>query len=289
MKTPKILVVYKRSIFEKNFQGTSFLRKKNLPVITGHLKKIRQAHQEHYQSFKDICDLFRSSGISFETAERKEKINFKRFDVIVTLGGDGTFMEVSHQIKDQLILGVNSAPNYSIGRYCCADAQNFPSVFKNMLEGRLKTRFLQRLQLRLDGKIVSDRILNDFLVAHANPSMMSRYLLKIGSKQEEQKSSGMWISTPSGSSGAIKSAGGRVISLKNKTMVYLPRELHQGLNREYILRGGVLRPGQSLQVTSMMKDGMIYGDGGLTAIPFPYGAAADISFSQHPLKTFQRD
>lgn len=289
MKIRKILVVYKLSIFEKSFQGSSLLKKKNPPVIASHLKKIIQVHRHHYNSLKKVCDVLTRQGISFDMAERQNHINLKSYDLILTVGGDGTFMEVSHQVKDQIVLGINSAPGYSVGRYCCTDAEHFSDFFDRFLNGRLKFTALRRLRLKLNGRIVSDCILNDFLVAHVHPAVMSRYILKIGSRKEEQKSSGVWISTPTGSSAGIKSAGGPVISSAGKSMVYFPRELHQPLKGKYVFKGGVLKPGQSLQVMSMMKDGMIYGDGVQASVVFLYGSVADIEFSAHPLKTIQRD
>lgn len=288
MKIRKILVVYKHSIFEKNFKDSVLLKKKNPPVIAAHLQKMFRAHRDHYDSLKKVRFALDQCGIPYVLAGRKDKINFKSFDLVLTVGGDGTFMEVSRQVGDQIVLGINSAPVYSIGRYCRCDALDFPDVFDRLLSGHLKSGFLPRLQLKLDGKIILDYVLNDLLVAHANPAMMSRYGLEIGAKKEEQKSSGVWIATPSGSTGAVKSAGGKVISSRGKKMVYCPRELHQGLNRKYSLKGGVLKTGQSLTVVSMMKNGKIYGDGGLVSAGFPYGSVAEIAFSAHPLKTIQK-
>lgn len=285
----KVLVVYKTSVFEKFFKGSSLLKKKNLPVIAGHLNRIYRAHEEHYRSLQKVFNLLKDLRIAFEKAERKDRVDLKPFDLILTVGGDGTFLEVSHQIKGQMILGINSVPKYSVGRYCCTDVQHFPLVFEKLLKNRLKITTLPRLGLSINGHIVAERILNDFLVAHVNPAMMSRYALKIGAKEEEQRSSGIWISTPSGSSGAMKSAGGPVIPIGKKSIIYWPRELHQASGRKCVLTGGILKPGRSLSVVSMMREGMIYGDGALSAALFPYGATAEIGFSAHPLKTFQKD
>lgn len=285
----KVLVVYKRSIFEQFFKGSPLLKRRNSPAIARHLEKMLQAHQAHDRALQRVFQFLQEAGIPFEKADRKEKVRLKSFDVILTVGGDGTFLEVSHQVKDQIILGINSVPTHSVGRYCCTDVENLPRVFEKLRSNRLKIRMLPRLTLTINGKTAAGGILNDFLVAHVNPALMSRYVLKIGAREEEQRSSGIWISTPSGSSAAMKSAGGPVIPIGKKSIVYKPRELHQAFNRKFVLIGGVLKPGQSLRVTSLIQEGMIYGDGIRIMIPFPYGAVAQIGFSAHPLKTFQKN
>jgi len=47
---------------------------------------------------------------------------------------------------------------------------------------------------------------------------VSRYYLKIGNLREEQRDSGLWISTAAGSSGAIRSAGGKLFKNEEKKM-----------------------------------------------------------------------
>ena len=42
-------------------------------------------------------------------------------------------------------------------------------------------------------------VINDVLIAHKNPAATSRYLLELNKTKEEQRSSGIWIATPMGS------------------------------------------------------------------------------------------
>ena len=113
---------------------------------------------------------------------------------------------------------------------------------------------------------------------------MSRYRLEIGGRQEEQRNSGLWISTALGSSGAIQSAGGKVINPGLKKMQYWPRELYVMLGRKYQLTGGLLSGNQKISVVSLMREGMLCVDGAHYHFPFPFGSKLKISLSPHPLR-----
>src|SRR5690606_17483311 len=86
---------------------------------------------------------------------------------------------------------------------------------------------------------------------HAHPAGMSRYRLSIGKKSEEQKSSGIWMSTAMGSTAAIKAAGGKVLEFTGREFQYLVREryrrvlLLQAMALRDELSGGTFDPDQT--------------------------------------------
>ena len=114
---------------------------------------------------------------------------------------------------------------------------------------------------------------------------MNRYLIKVGKIKEEHRSSGVWISTPCGSSGAIHSAGGKKILHTAKKIQYMPRELYRGGNWKYRLTGGILPARQSITITSLMRQGRIYVDGTHMEVPFPFGTTVKVTLSSNPIKT----
>jgi len=71
---------------------------------------------------------------------------------------------------------------------------------------------------------------------------MSRYYLQVGKLLEEQRSSGVWIATAAGSTGGLRSAGGKVLPKEDKKFQYKPRELYYGKKTCYHLKGGI-KPG----------------------------------------------
>ena len=184
-------------------------------------------------------------------------------------------------------MGINSAPEYSVGRFCIAQPDNFESILKKILEGRFKITNLQRIQISFSKNQKPINALNDVLICHQNPAMLCRYCLEINRNREEQRSSGIWVSTAVGSSGAIQSAGGKILSQYAKLMQYKPRELYQGKLKGYQLRGGVLDSKDSIKVISLMRRGVIYVDGAHQKIPFEYGDSIQIKLSSNPIKTIQ--
>ena len=114
---------------------------------------------------------------------------------------------------------------------------------------------------------------------------MSRYRLTVNGIGEDQKSSGLWISTATGSSGAIWSAGGKLMAVESKKIQYLPRELFRWEKERYRLKGGIVDLEKPMVISSMMRDGVIYVDGAHFRIPFGFGNVAYISRSPQPLKT----
>ena len=281
----KVLLLYKLSARQICFLGRkTSLSGNNNPAFKKEMAHFKKAHDEHYSSFKKVEKILKEHKVFYTKCRRGRKIDYSKFDLIVTVGGDGTFLEAARNIKKQVILGVNSSLRYSVGRLCVADVKKFKVILKKILRGQFKIRNLYRLRLQFDHKKSVDAV-NDLLVCHENPAALSRYSLNVKGVKEEQRSSGLWVSTSAGSSGAIQSAGGRVFSLFDKKFQYRPRELFSGKNRRYQLKGGTLSPRQSIVVASLMPKGVIYVDGAHVHFPFKYGSKVKISLSPRPLKT----
>jgi NAD+ kinase len=126
-------------------------------------------------------------------------------------------------------------------------------------------------------------VLNDILACHENPAAMSRYFLTVGRVKEEQRSSGIWISTAAGSSGGIHSAGGKILPQEAQTFQYQPRELYKGRHLRYTLKGALLKPAQKITLTSLMREGVVFVDGSHVCLPFSFAAEIQVTLSANPL------
>ena len=283
----RILVLYKISTYKTYFL-TDPKRLKPLEGLfnSNDIKRFRRTHETHYWTLEYIQAVLKSRKLTFKCSSRGKKIDYSRFDFIITIGGDGTFLEASRHIKDQMILGVNSDPNWSVGRFCVSHTRNFESLLDNIIANKAKIKYFQRMSLTLSDKQRSWTVLNDCLFCHTNPGAMSRYHISLGSKKEEQRSSGVWVATAAGSTGAIHSAGAPALDPASKNLQFMPRELYKGLKTAYKLKGGVIKPGQVLQITSLMRDGVVYVDGCHVSSPFRFGYVAQLQLSPYPLRTF---
>jgi len=200
------------------------------------------------------------------------------------LGGDGTLLAAARHVHAGLVLGVNSAPGDSVGHFCAIDREGFPRLLARVLEGRAREARLSRLEVRLDGRLAFPRVLNDVLVTHLVPAATTRYELVIGGRRETQRSSGLWLATPAGSTAAIRSAGGRVLPVEARTLQYRVRELYREPGRRYRLVGDVLAEGRSIEVVSRMPEGRLYADGARRVRRFPLGARAVFRLGPEPLR-----
>lgn len=283
-----ILLLYKRSAYSIYFLNprSSVLHASN-HILKNEVGRFRAAHEQHLHTITVLRQELRESGLKFTESYRGAKINYRKFDLIIAVGGDGTFLEAARHSTGQVIFGVNSAPEYSVGRYCIATAKSFKQIFAKLRKGQCREQFLSRLRLTVEGHKRHFDILNDVLVCHQNPAVLCRYLIGVRNQREEQRSSGVWISTPAGSTGAIHSAGGKILKATENKFQYLPRELFQQHRRHYRLTGGILSKTDKISITSLMRQGRIFIDGAHWSVNFPYGCSAAISISPNPIKTFK--
>jgi NAD+ kinase len=287
-KFRNILLLHKKTAYSIYFLNprSSFLKNKK-EILAHELNRFESAHREHHEALKIIRKVLREKKLNFKDSCRGRKLNYKKFDLIITVGGDGTFLEAGRNSTHQMIIGVNSSPRFSVGRFCVADAENFESIFDKVLGAKFEMCELQRLSLRLEGCAQKIYALNDILICHSNPAVLCRYNLQIGGRKEEQRSSGIWISTPAGSSGASYSAGGKLLTTSERKFQYIPRELYRGKLAQYQLKGAVLPAYQKIKITSLMRRGMIFVDGAHWSFPFEYGQSAEISFFHSPIRTIR--
>lgn len=286
MKIRKVLLVSKQSAYTFYFLNNDVTGGREITrVIHEDRKRFEEAHQLHYATLEHVKTVLNQYQIPFQVTYRGRQVDYQNFDFVITVGGDGTFLEAARHLDQQIILGVNSAPSYSVGRFCAADQSNFENLLARILDGQAAIHRFQRLEVEIDAKTYPVRALNDLLICHRNPAFLCRYYLKVGNLAEEQRSSGLWISTPAGSSGALRSSGGSPMNIFDKKFQYRPRELYHQKTRPGQLIGGVLSARQTLQCVSLMRNGMIYLDGAHHHVSFGYGASARVRLSSEPVRT----
>lgn len=266
----KALIIYKRSPLLA--AGTS---------IAAADPRFRKNHACHYAALRKVETILRERGIPFYTQLRGSPFNHQDCRLIITVGGDGTFLDAARKATGkQLILGVNSDPSWSVGQFCVTDVDSFDTVLTRTLTApKCKKLFKLRAEfIDSKSKLVVE-CLNDILLCHANPAAMSRYSLTAGRVVEEQRSSGVWFSSAAGSTGAIYSAGGRTLPLESRDIQYKPRELYHGMGTAYKLKGGLIKPVTTINITSRMSHGRVFFDGSHIKYPLTFGKTLRIQTS----------
>ena len=280
MKKARVLVVYKKDAYQQYVQEQQdphllrLLHRKHPDALD-----MQRAHAVHEESMEAIVHALRHLPVTFDLAYRADLKVTKRYDLVVPVGGDGTFLQAARSVHRTPILGVNADPLRSEAVFCAATRRTFASLCRRALDGRLPSLRLYRLQVSLNGKRVDPRALNDVLVVHDDPATMSRYRLRIGAREEMQKSSGLWVSTAAGSSSAALAAGGVRLPWSAKQFQYRPRQLYRGRLSRGRLTGSVLLPHAMVRIIWLMRRGSAFIDGPHVKIPLRFADQLEIRLS----------
>jgi len=282
---PHILVIYKKSAFQlyvrerRSPRVVSLLRRKHVAV-----DRMRAAHDDHVGTIAAAKELLRALGTRAVFRYRADVGAAHEFDLVVTLGGDGTLLWASHAVgADVPVIAINTAPRDSVGFFCAGTKENIGDVLADAVAGRVRASRLARMRVDVDGKQVANRVLNDALFCHECPAATSRYLLTVDGVEEEQKSSGVWIGPAAGSTAAQRSAGGRVLPVSSQRLQYVVREPYTPDGSRYRFVRGLIAPGESLSMINKVRSGRLYLDGPHAAHVVEMGSQLAFTRSDEPL------
>lgn len=284
MEIENCVLVIKETAYAQGGRAARFAAKGDATA-----RRILGAHGEHNRTVESVKETLARAGIDWaETTPGKfnapAKKRLARADLVVSVGGDGTALASSHYMRDGVLVGVNSAPGDSIGHFCFANRKNFARLLDDYLNKRFRPLRLARLAVRLDERLLPELTLNDVLIAHYIPAATTRYIIEIGGKSEEHRSSGLWVSTAAGSTAAIRSAGGTVMPRLSRRIQYRARELYREPGRTYNFVKGIIGGDEEIIVASKMPDARLYIDGARTVYQFPFGMRARVKIADSDLK-----
>lgn len=145
-------------------------------------------------------------------------------DVIIVLGGDGTFIHVA---KDLItcnvpIIGVNLG---NLGYLTEIDVNDFKEDCRKLLEGdyHIEDRMLLFGEIIRDGKSIAEDIaLNDIVLFRGKSGIIDYEVNVNGRFLNRYSADGIIVSTPTGSTGYNLSAGGPVVYPTAQIMLATP-------------------------------------------------------------------
>ncbi len=278
MKFKRKLVVYKTSWLDFYKNDVCFERiKKNKSIM----KELNEEKAELEKTIELVKEVFYDAKFINRKELKNERFDF---DLIIPVGGDGTFLEVSHYIKDEtpvFFINSDSRKNGSEGFFAVADRNNLLEMVEKLYSGELKTIKLNRLKVEIDDKPLEELVLNDILVAHSIPAGMTRYIIKLDKKWVEHKNSGLYISTAAGSTGASRSCGGKILPICSKKFQFVCVAPYK--KRKQKMLKGIVKEGTILEIESRMTKGKIYIDGQFVSYDFSIGKRLKVYNSEMPL------
>lgn len=268
----RVIVVLKRSTWDQlrlsgGFEGQS----------PSAIRRARTVHLRHLKSVNTVLEVLQDQGFRITLVEGPEK-DFKvppSTKMVITVGGDGTLLSASHKVPSGIpLLGVNSDPKTSRGFLCAAHAGDVKGILfaKNF---RRTLKRVTRLEVALDGRVLSRRVLNEVLFSHACPAAMTKFILGT----ERYGCSGLWVGTGAGSTGAMMSAGGTCYPPEYKGLEAIVREPYHSKGEPVTKFLG----GRRFKLISKISEGVLYLDGPFLKFPVSYQQRVDFRISSEPL------
>ncbi len=285
----KVLVVSKKTNLE--LHGELIHKRVQAGLIDPfHFKILEKTHEEHYQTLHTLFETLTRYKVGYVSISRGLFWpNLKDFDAVLTVGGDGTVLEASRHILDSriLLVGIRSALS-SIGKLCHSQREHLEELVKNLSLGKIKALSVFRMHAKIlsiknSSTITTEPVLNDFLYSNVSPAATTRYKLTLQKKTQEQRSSGVWISTPCGSTAAISAAGGKKMDLRSSEFQFLVRELYDYYpfeNNSPLSQGILNSAKEALHIQNLTESAFLACDG--LHGTYPLGFGDQISFLKSP-------
>lgn len=285
---PHILLVHKVSRYEhvvldgQDSHVQDLIAQQDVSVA-----RLKRSHDMHNKTLDQVQGTLERLGLDVTLAAVGDDLpDVSKFDLAVSVGGDGTVLNLSHSTAHTPVLAINSDPEGSVGYFCAGEGEDIAQLMDDILEQRLHPDNLLRFCIIINEHRRTTPVLNDVLVCHANPAAVTSYILRIDEQEEAQRSSGLWISTPAGSTGATRSAGGLVMPLHSKNLQYLVREPYPPKNGAYRLLRGIRPAHTPVEIVSKTYDGRIFLDGPHNCYTFALGDRLRIDPDAPPLRIY---
>lgn len=231
----------------------------------------KPAHFEQEATIPVVRSALEERGIQYRVIQRGELTGDPAgVDAVITVGGDGTFLDAAHSLLNVPLLGVVPTST-SFGHYCLANRSNFGQILDQIQSGKRDPLRLLRLEASINGSVVQEPILNEVAFGKIDWHDMSRYLVTARGTHEEHKSNGMFIGPASGSTGWLSSAGAPALPITARQFIYQIILPWQPPGVRYKLGSGILDQGEEFTIQVKMADANISIDGKYITYPLKFG------------------
>ncbi|WP_305907166.1 NAD(+) kinase [Methylomarinum sp. Ch1-1] len=222
---------------KNSFQTIGIIGKPSDPSIAETLNNLYQLlKNKHYTVYIDQ----RSGDFIHEPAIRRcpmEELG-QHCDVIIAVGGDGTFLAAARAIVAYGVplIGVNLG---RLGFLVDISPEQLSAKLGPILAGKYReeNRYLLRAKIIRDGEVIHQQTAVNEVVVHrwVTPSMIEIITTIDGVYLNTQRSDGLIVSTPTGSTAYSLSAGGPIIHPSLNALVLVPLNPHTLSNRPLVI------------------------------------------------------
>ena len=221
---------------QTSFRTIGILGKPSDPGIAPTLKTLHNFLQLHYAVIvaNNIQGFFDDPSINACPTEQLGQ----RCDVLIAVGGDGTFLSAARVTADfnVPVIGINLG---RLGFLVDISPNELPDKLQRILQGHFveEKRCLLHTKLIRDTKVIHEETAVNEVVIHrwVTPSMIEIVTKINNTFLNSQRSDGLIISTPTGSTAYSLSAGGPILHPTLNALVLVPLNPHTLSNRPIVI------------------------------------------------------
>ncbi|MEK6943017.1 MAG: NAD(+)/NADH kinase [Nanoarchaeota archaeon] len=242
---------------------------------------------EYKLTLEHVKKTLKANKIDYSLADRDylKEYQFRRKDIVIAVGGDGTFLRAAQFVTKKIVFGVNADPKNKEGFFMKSSRKDFAEKLQKIISGNFKTKKLSRLEAVIDNKKISSLALNEFFIGPRKGYQASKYIIKFKNRAERQKSSGVLVTTPAGSWAWARACGCRPLNLHSKLFQYVVRDPYElKVFSKYQLKHGIISNKGKIEIDSEMLDGVIVADSVGKEYGFSNGGKVVIRMSKKPLE-----
>lgn len=248
---------------------------------------IYESHLRQQEAAAVLKRLFRE--YQFIPWENLTKEAVRKFDAVISAGGDDSIQYVSHFLDQTLIIGFNTDEVLSEGVLLPFNSRNIESALKNMENGNFAVENWTMLEARLTNCNVP-LAMGQYFIGSDDPEGMSTYVIGYRGQTEKQKSSGILIATGAGSTGWYNSIyydrykKDGFFPTTERVAKFIVREIQRGRLTNHSLLEGTLEEGEELVIHSLNRGIGRFGVDASSKYDFKRGETAAVRLSNTPLR-----
>jgi NAD kinase len=218
-----------------------------------------------------------------------DRFLFEPDDIVVAVGQDGLVANVAKYLHGNPVIGINPDPNRNPGIL----VPHRPARFEELLDLTIQRQATIEQRTMVEARLEDGQSLvavNEVFIGH-HSHQSARYELKWGEQSEKQSSSGVIVTTGTGSTGWAKSIHQERHSALDlplptaQRLCFFVREAWPSIATGASLTEGALEANQQLEIISGMENGgVIFGDGiESDYLEFSWGERAHIGVAKQRL------
>ena len=229
---------------------------------------------------KNAKNLYSADEVKFEGVENVDLKNFNHLvDLIIVFGGYGILLGAARKFinNDIPILGINIG---TVGFLTDVNIENFESVIGDIFKGDYVLEERSLVEAKFSDQEVFG--LNEVLIHSGSYAQLMRYRLLIDGKTVyEQRSDGLIVATPTGSTAYALSAGGSIIHPELNIWNIIPMMSQSLSSRPLIVSN---KKSMEIQLIEGPLDHAMICVDGQKDIPIKYNNSISISRKNSSLK-----